>query len=187
MRITIVGKNMQVRDSIKEILEAKLMKLDKFFESDVDAKATLSHIKDLQVAEVTIFLKNGAILRAEETARDLELAIDNVMDKIVRQLRKHKTNIEKRFRKNTSIRYDALTPVELPPLSGEAEHEPEEAEIKIVRTKAFSIKPMSPEEAVLQMEMLGHNFYVYQNDHTNALNVVYKRRQGDYGLIEAQL
>lgn len=187
MRITIVGKNMQVRDSVRETLEAKLMKLDKFFESDVDAKATLSHIKDLQVAEVTIFLKNGAILRAEETARDLDLAIDSVMDKIVRQLRKHKTNIEKRFRKNASIRYDALAPVELPTLSAEAEHETEETEIKIVRTKAFSVKPMSPEEAVLQMEMLGHNFYVYQNDHTNALNVVYKRRQGDYGLIEAQI
>lgn len=187
MRITIVGKNMQVRDSVRETLEAKLMKLDKFFESDVDAKATLSHIKDLQVAEVTIFLKNGAILRAEETARELDAAIDSVMDKIVRQLRKHKTNIEKRFRKNTSIRYDALSHVELPELNQEKEAETGDAEIKIVRTKAFSVKPMSPEEAVLQMEMLGHNFYVYQNDHTSALNVVYKRRQGDYGLIEAQI
>lgn len=182
MKITVIGKNMQVRDSVKEMAEQKLEKFDKFFESDVDARVTLSHIKDQQTSEITIFLKNGVILRAEDSAADMESAVDSVIDKLLRQVRKHKTNIEKQYRKNTSIRYE-----ELPSTGEKADEEVESEEPKIVRSKRFAVKPMSPEEAVLQMEMLHHAFFVFLNQSTEEVNVVYKRKDGDFGLISPEL
>lgn len=180
MKITVVGKNMQVRDSLKELVENKLSKFRKFFESNVDARATLSHLKELQTVEITIFLKNGVILRAEDSADEMENAVDSAIDKLLRQLRKHKTNMEKQYRKNTSIRYE-----EVVDFSDFVEEESDEP--KIVRTKKFPVKPMSPEEAVLQMEMLNHAFFVFLNDKTEEVNVVYKRKGEDYGLIEPQI
>ncbi len=182
MKITVVGKNMHIRESLKEMVEEKLKKFEKFFESDVDVKVTLSHLKELQTAEITIFLKNGVILRSEGSDENMKSALDFVIDKLLRQLKKHKTNIEKQYRKNISIRYEEINDYDF-----EAEEEEESDEPKIVRSKKFPVKPMSPEEAVLQMEMLHHAFFVFLNDKTEEVNVVYKRKGGDYGIIEPQL
>ncbi len=182
MKLTVVGKNMHVSDSVKEMTEAKLKRFEKFFASDVDVRATLSHIREIQTAELTIFLKNGVILRAEDSDKDMETALDSGIEKLLRQVRKHKTNIEKQFRKNESIRYEALNEM--------VEDDEEESffadEPKIVKSKKFDLKPMSPEEAVLQMEMIGHNFFVFLNANTEEFNVVYTRKDGDYGLIETE-
>ncbi len=181
MRIEVIGKNMGVSDTIKEMTESKLSRFDKFFASDVDVRATLSHIREIQTAELTIFLKNGVILRAEDSDKDMESAIDSAIEKLLRQVKKHKTNIEKQFRKNDSIRYDAIYE--------DVEDESDSFfadEPKIVRTKKFDLKPMVPEEAVLQMEMIGHNFFVFRNANTDAINIVYTRKNGDYGLIETE-
>lgn len=182
MKLTVIGKNMSVGESLRAMTEAKLKKFEKFFESDVDVRATLSHIREIQTAELTIFLKNGVILRTEDSDRDMEAALDSGIEKLIRQLRKHKTNIEKQFRKNESIRYEAIA---------EEVQEEEESffadEPKIVRSKKFDLKPMAPEEAVLQMEMLGHNFFVFKNQNTEEFNVVYTRKNGDYGLIEVEM
>ncbi len=181
MKITVIGKNMHVSDDVKTMAESKLSKFEKFFASDVDVRATLSHIRDIQTAELTIFLKNGVILRAEDTDKDMEAAIDSGIEKLFRQVRKHKTNIEKQFRKNESIKYEFLNDI--------VEEEDESFfadEPKIVRTKKFDLKPMVPEEAVLQMEMIGHNFFVFRNANTDAINIVYTRKNGDYGLIETE-
>ncbi len=181
MKINVIGKNMHVSDSVKEMAESKLSKFEKFFASDVDVRATLSHIRDIQTAELTIFLKNGVILRAEDSAKDMEAAIDSGIEKLFRQVKKHKTNIEKQFRKNESIRYEAIVE------DLESEDESFFAdEPKIVRSKRFDLKPMVPEEAVLQMEMIGHNFFVFRNANTDEINIVYTRKNGDYGLIETE-
>ncbi|MDO4772444.1 MAG: ribosome-associated translation inhibitor RaiA [Bacillota bacterium] len=182
MRVTVVGKNMSVGESLKNMTEKKLERFEKFFESDVEVRATLSHIREIQTAELTIFLKNGVILRSEDSAQDMEAALDSGIEKLIRQVRKHKTNMEKQFRKNTSIRYEALAEEAVDEKESFFADEP-----KIVRSKKFDLKPMAPEEAVLQMEMLGHNFFVFQNAETEQFNIVYTRKKGDYGLIEVEV
>lgn len=182
MKIIISGKNLQVGADLKEMVNDKLAKLDKFFHSEVEAIVTLSHIKAKNVVEVTIPLKNGVVLRAEEIDTTMENAIDVVVDRITRQLRKHKTNIEKKFRKSDSIRFDMI-----PEYVYDEHDEEDTSEIKIVKSKRFSVKPMNAEEAVLKMNMLNHDFYVFLNAETDDLNVVYRRKSGQYGLIEPYL
>lgn len=121
-------------------------------------------------------LKHGVIFRAEETSDDLYTSVDLVMDKLMKQMRKHKTKIEKRYHKHESIRV-----ADIP------EYEGTRSESKIVKNKSFPIKPMDPEEAVLQMEMLNHDFFVFMNGDTDEVNVVYIRKDGNYGLIEPTL
>lgn len=173
MKVIISGKNLQVRDDIKELIVDKLSKFDRYFNSDVEAFATFSHIKDQQVVEVTIPLKNGVILRAEEISETMPNSIDRVVDRLNKQLRKHKTALDKRYRKHDTIRF---------------EHIPDMEEItetsKIVKEKKFPVKPMDPEEAVLQMQMLNHDFFVFLNANTEEVNVVYNRKNGQFGLIE---
>lgn len=173
MRIIVSGKNINVRPSTREYIEEKLEKFDKYFKSEVDAKVTLGVAKDRHTVEVTMPLKNGVIFRAEETSDDLLSSVDLVIDKLSNQMRKHKTKIEKRYHKHDTVRVASIPT-----------YEGEEEESKIVRTKAFPIKPMDPEEAVLQMEMLGHDFFVFRNGDTEEVNVVYIRKDGHYGLIE---
>lgn len=173
MRVTVSGKNISVRPSIREYIEGKLGKFDKYFKSDVDIKVTLGVEKDRQTVEITMPLKHGVTFRAEETSEDMYSSIDMVMDKLTKQMRKHKTKIERRYHKHESIKV-ADIPV----------YEEEIEESKIVRTKSFPIKPMDPEEAVLQMEMLNHGFFVFTNCDTEEVNVVYIRKDGNYGLIE---
>lgn len=172
MRIIISGKNVDVTDGIRNALESKLQKLDKYFDPSTEVTATLSVEKDRHILEVTIPI-NGAILRAEEVTDDMYYTMDKVMDKLERQIRKHRTKIERKMKKG-SFKYN-------PPI---ARQEEQEKEPKVVRTKRFPMKPMPMEEALLQMELLGHNFFVFQNGDTDEVNVVYKRKDGNYGLIE---
>jgi len=173
MKVIINGKNIRVRDSIRNMLESKLQKFDKMFRGDIEAYATVSVEKNRHIVEITIPLKNSVIFRAEESTEDLYASIDLAIDKLAKQMRKHKSKIEKRFQGSESIRFEAIEAIE-----------PEEDVKKLVRAKRFSIKPMDPEEAVLQMEMLGHDFFVFRNGDTDEVNVVYMRKDGNYGLIE---
>jgi len=173
MRVIVSGKNISVRPSIREYIEGKLDKFDKYFNSDVDVKVTLGVERNRHTVEITMPLKHGVTFRAEETSEDMYSSIDMVMDKLTKQMRKHKTKIEKRYHKHASIKTAAI-----PDYEGETEDK------QIVRTKTFPIKPMDPEEAVLQMEMLNHDFFVFLNGDTDEVNVVYIRKDGNYGLIE---
>lgn len=174
MRIIVSGKNMDITDALRAMAESKLERLNKLFGSEVDAQVTMSVERNRQIVEITIPLKNGVILRAEEATGDMYISIDKSIDKLHKQLEKHKTRIEKQYRGHDSIRLENIPDVE----------ETEQDEFRIVRTKRFPVKPMDPEEAVLQMELLGHAFFVFANSDSEEVNVVYKRKDGNYGLIE---
>jgi putative sigma-54 modulation protein len=179
MKITVSGKNMEITDALRGAAEEKLSKLDRYFNPNVEAHVTFrveknkSVQKAKQVIEVTIPF-NGVILRGEEATDDMYKSIDLVIDILERQIRKQRTKLEKRNYGNDSLRYQYIP----------APEEEESEEIKIVKTKRFAVKPMSTEEAILQMELLGHNFYVFRDSDSEDVNVVYKRKDGNYGLIE---
>lgn len=179
MKIVIHGRNIQVTDALEESVCKKLSKLDKYFSQELEAHVTLGVEKNNQIIEVTI-LVNGMHLRAQERNADLYIAIDSVVDKIYKQIRKQKTKLLRKYHenkelKNSSILFDNI----------EVDEDDEEID-KIVKTKKFPIKPMFRDEAILQMEMMGHDFYVFINAETNVVNVLYKRSSGNYGLIEAE-
>ena len=175
MKVTVVAKNIQLTPALKESVEKKISKLDRYFEPEVQARATLSVQKNRQIVEVTIPF-NGVILRGEESTEDMYKSIDLVEDKLERQIRKQKTKLQRR-NSGGSLRYPSFNPKEVEEIL-------EEDENKIVKTKNFNVKPMSSEEAILQMELLGHNFFVYEDSDTNKFSVMYKRKDGNYGLIE---
>lgn len=181
MKVEFLGKNMQVSDQMKERVEEKLGKYNKYFQNEVMATVSFSHVRTQQIVEITIPLKNDALLRVEETSHDMNTSIDKAVDKLDRQIRKHKTAMRQRYVKNESIRYEYV-----PDVVHEDDHE-QEQDVKIVRTKNFPIKPMDAEEAVMQMRLLGHSFYVFQNAETEEVNVVYQRKNGGFGLIEPTL
>lgn len=178
MNITVSGKNgMTVTDGLRDAVIKKVSKLSKYFPEDTEVRTVLSVQKNNHIAEITIPFK-GIIFRAEEVSDDMYVSIDRVVDKIEKQILKHKAKLKNRFGSNESIRF------EIPPAYEEAKGEEEEGSFEIVKTKRFPIKPMSPEEAILQMNLLGHNFFVFTNADTDTINVVYKRKDGKYGLIE---
>ncbi|OJV62424.1 MAG: ribosomal subunit interface protein [Clostridiales bacterium 38-18] len=176
MKVNVTGRNLVITDAIREQVEKKLSKFDKMFNSDIEASATFSVQKNKHIVEVTIPLKNGALFRAEAISDDMYMSIDEAIDRISKQMKKHKTKLEKRFHSNDSIRFEEI-PDTVEPI----------VESSIVKTKRFGVKPMGPEEAVLQMELLGHDFFVFLNGDTEEINVVYKRKDGDFGLIEPYL
>lgn len=177
MKIVMYGKQFDISENVKGIIEKKLSKLDKFFNDDAQAKVTLSVQKSgLHTVEVTIF-SNGMLYRAEESAPDLKNSLDRDITIIERQIRKNKTRLERRLRDTA---FDA------PPADAEVVPEEEEKSFNIVRHKRYTVKPMSPEEAILQMNLLGHSFFVFQNAETDEINLVYKRNEKDYGLIELE-
>ncbi|NLZ47245.1 MAG: ribosome-associated translation inhibitor RaiA [Clostridiales bacterium] len=176
MNIIVSAKNMELTQALKATVEKKLSKLEKYFNPNVEVQATLNVQKNRQIIEVTIPF-NGVILRAEEENEDMYASIDLVVDKLERQIRKVKTRLARRQAG------DALKFQYIPDLTGS---EKEAEEPKIVKTKRFAMKPMSSEEAVLQMEMLGHNFFVYENADSGDVNVVYRRKDGNFGLIEPE-
>lgn len=151
--------------------------MDKFFDSEQEAFVTLSVQKARKIIEVTIRF-NGVLLRSEEANSDMYAAIDIVSDKLERQIVKHKSRLERKYHSNVPLKYQNIPIYEY---SADEVKEP-----KIVKTKKFAIKPMSSEEAVLQMDLLGHDFFVYSNADTGDVNVVYKRKDGNYGLIEPE-
>ena len=171
MKITVSGKQMTVRPSLRDLTEKKLSKFDRFFDEGSEASVVYSCRHDLQYIEITI-RQGGTIFRSEEGADTFQNAIDRAMDALERQMRKNKTRLEKRLRTGAFVG----VPVD------EAE---EEHEFRI-RTKTFPIKPMSVEEAILQMELLGHQFYMFRDAETEEPCVVYRRKDGDYGLIVAE-
>ena len=178
MKIKIFGKNIEVTEGIRSAVEEKIGKLDKYFAGETRVDVTLSVNKNEQKVEVTIPVK-GRIIRAEEISDDMYVSIDMVEETIERQLVKYKNKI---IDKKKSIK-EAFTETYI-----EADYEDEdEDQIKIKKTKRYGIKPMDPEEACVEMELLGHNFFVFLNAETEEVNVVYKRKGNTYGLIEPEL
>lgn len=177
MKVNITGKNMEVTDALRNVTYKKLGKLDKYFDKDVIADVTFSVEKSRQIIEVTIDLP-GTILRAEESTDDMYTSVDRAVDILERQVRKYKTKLQKRYQNNNTIRFENIQPL---PQGNEKEMKP-----RIVRTKRFAMKPMHEEEALLQMELLGHSFFMFMNAETDEVNVVYKRKDGNYGLIEPE-
>ena len=178
MRIIVSGKNMNVTDALRERVIKKLSKFEKFFGPGTEVHATLSVERNRQIIEVTIPF-NGVILRAEEVTEDMYTSLDNVIEKLERQMRRQKTKLEKRHREG-NIKFEDWA------FHGTEKEEEEGEEAKLVRTKRFTIKPMPAEEAVMQMELLGHSFFVFSNAETEEVNVVYRRKDGNYGLIEPE-
>ncbi|MDW8800680.1 ribosome-associated translation inhibitor RaiA [Clostridium sp. A1-XYC3] len=177
MNITVSGKNIEITPALRNVVEKKVSKLEKYFKPHIEAHATLSVEKNRQIIEITIHF-GGIILRAEEVHDDMYAAIDIAVDKLEGQLRKQKTKLEKKYRED-SVRF-------LQPIPDDAEDTDDSDEPRIVKTKRFAVKPMSAEEAVLQMELIGHSFFVYQDAESEEVNVVYKRKDGNYGLIEPE-
>jgi putative sigma-54 modulation protein len=179
MELTITGKNMQISDRIREYVEKKASRLDRYLNNIDEASLELTRssaksAEDRHIAQLTVRVR-GSILRAEERAADVFTAFDAVLDKMYRQIVRYKTRRRARGR----AQEDEL----MPPLE---EYE-EEAPREIVRTKRFLVLPMDEEEAVEQMELLGHDFFLFLNTGTGKLNIIYRRRDGDYGLIEPEL
>lgn len=178
MKITITGKQIGLTEALKARVEDRFSKLDRYFYKDTEAFVTLSVQREEQIVEATIH-SGSLILRVEESTKDMYMSIDNAVDILERQLRKNKTRLEKRMKKEyvENVAFDKI--LEYPADSAEPTDD-----LKIVRTKKIESKPMTPEEAVLQMDLIGHNFFIFTNGETGGTNVVYRRKKGDYGLIE---
>ena len=174
MKFIISGKNIEVTEGLRKAINEKLGKLERYFTPETEIHVTLSVEKERQKIEVTIPVK-GNIIRSEQVSNDMYVSIDLVEEVIERQLRKYKTKIVNKqqgtgnFQK-TFVEDDFI----------------EDEDVKIIRTKRFGIKPMYPEDACVQMELLGHNFFVFRNAETDEVNVVYKRKGNTYGLIEPE-
>ena len=176
MKFIILGKNINVTEGLKAAVEDKIGKLEKYFNPDTEVHVTLSVEKDRQKIEVTIPVK-GNIIRSEQVSNDMYVSIDLVEEIIERQLKKYKGRLaDHDMGAAGSFKKDFL----------ENDYADDD-EIKIVRTKKFDIKPMYPEDACVQMELLGHSFFVFVNAETEQVSVVYKRKGGSYGLIEADI
>ena len=171
MRITITGRNLDITPGLREAVEDKLGKLEKYFTPDTDVIVTLSVEKERQKIEVTIPVK-GNIIRSEQVSNDMYVSIDLVEEVIERQLKKYKNKIIDAKQGSSHFQPEFIE-----------KEAPEDDEIRIIRTKRFGMKP---EDACVQMELLGHNFFVFQNAETDEVNVVYKRKGNTYGLIEPE-
>lgn len=175
MKVTVIGKNIELTQALKEIVQKKISKLEKYFDVEVEAKATLSVQRNRQIIEVTIPF-NGAILRGEESTENMYKSIDLVEDKLERQIIKQKTRLSRK--NNVSLKFASVNNDKLESIEDEG---------SLVKVKKFAVKPMDSEEAILQMDLLGHSFFVYQDAESSKVNVVYKRKDGNYGLLEPEL
>ena len=182
MNMIISGKQMDLTDGIKHAIEEKLGRLDFYLHPETDVKVTVSAKKARQKVEVTIFPINGPIIRAEDIEENLYAAIDIVYDKLNIQLRKYKKRLQDRHKSNESIRFDAIEDIQDNDYSSDEDN----LDTTIKRTKKFGVKPMSPEEAALQMDLLEHDFYMFKNSESNDISIVYRRKNGGYGLIESE-
>ena len=174
MKFVIVCKNIEVTPGLRSAVEDKIGKLEKYFTSETEAHVTLSVEKERQKIEVTIPVK-GSIIRSEQVSNDMYVSIDLVEEIIERQLKKYKNKLVDQKQSAGFFKQEFI----------DKEYMDEE-EIKIIRSKKFDIKPMYPEDACIQMELLGHNFFVFCNAETDQINVVYKRKGNTYGLIEPE-
>jgi len=184
MKYNIRGQRMEVTDALREYVEKKLSRLERYFEAppQSDVHVTLAVTKGQHAVEVTIPL-TGVMLRAEEKREDMYASIDCVVDKLERQIRKHKTKVNRKFRQAGEAK--GLFKEEAGYGGAATATLQDEDEWQVIRTKRFNLKPMDVEEAILQMNMVGHNFYLFANSDTKEVNVVYRRNDGRYGLIES--
>ena len=174
MKFIIIGRNIDITEGLKSAVQEKLGKLERYFTPETEIHVTLSVEKDRQKIEVTTPAK-GNIIRSEQVSSDMYVSIDLVEEVIERQLRKYKTKIVNQQQAGGNFQKEFVEDEFL-----------EDEEVNIIRTKKFGIKPMYPEDACVQMELLGHNFYVFRNAETDEVNVVYKRKGNTYGLIEPE-
>ncbi|GGK24022.1 ribosomal subunit interface protein [Caldalkalibacillus thermarum] len=184
MKFNIRGENIEVTPALRDYVEKKVGRLERYFNEDItsDVYVTLKVTRDEHSVEVTIPMPK-LLLRAEEKSLDMYASIDLVVEKLERQIRKYKTKINRKFRQDGSVKQLFQE------VNGQAEETHEEEtddKIEIVRTKRFNLKPMDAEEAVLQMDLLGHNFFVFSDAETQKVSVVYKRKDGRYGLIQPE-
>lgn len=173
MKFTIIGKNIDVTPGLRTAVEEKIGKLEKYFKPDTEVKVTLAVEKDRQKIEVTIPVK-GTTIRSEQSSNDMYVSIDLVQEIIERQMKKYKNKLIEREQEGGFLLEEAF------------DSEEDDEEIKLVKTKRFGIKPMFPEDACIEMELLGHDFFVFKNAETDEVNVVYKRKGNTYGLIEPE-
>lgn len=181
MQVIVKGTNVKVDPRLKEHSQKRMEKLTRFFSKFDEAKVTCRAERNWQIADVTL-QAGGLVFRCEERSDTLFNSIDQATDKLERQLKKYRKKVNSRLRKEDSS-LTAVIDEQVSAASQEAEEEPQHA---IVRRKRFPLKPMSPDEAVMQMELLHHDFYVFSNPETEQINVLYRRKEGDYGLIEPE-
>lgn len=174
MNLVISGKNLDITEGLRSAVEEKIAKLERYFNESTEVHVTLSTEKNRQKIEITIPMK-GSIIRAEEVSSDMYVSIDLVEEVIERQLRKYKNKLIDKAQNAAHLNQAFI----------EEDIEDDE-EINIIRSKKFAMKPMDPEEACVQMELLGHSFFVFRNSETDEVNVVYKRKGNTYGLIEPE-
>ena len=174
MNLVISGKNLDITEGLRSAVEEKIGKLERYFTDSTEVHVTLSTEKKKKKIEITIPMK-GSIIRAEEVSSDMYVSIDLVEEVIERQLRKYKNKLIDKEQNAVHLNQEFID-----------EDAYEEEEIQIIRSKKFAMKPMDPEEACVQMELLGHNFFVFRNSETEEVNVVYKRKGNTYGLIEPE-
>ncbi len=174
MDINVIGRTIKVSEALKNRAENKLAKLSKFFGDDASVTVALSTARDKSIVEATIFYK-GMIYRAQHSGYDMYASIDRVVEILERQIRKNRTRLEKRLYESAFAPAPDFDPSDVA-----------EEEYEIVKSKKFTIKPMSVDEAILQMNMLGHQFFVFKSDETGKAAVIYKRNNGGYGLIETE-
>lgn len=179
MKFMIRGKNTEITDALRNYVEEKVGKIERYFdkeEAEIEARVSLDVESEGHIVEVTMFV-DGLILRGEEKTYDMYASIDGVVDKLERQVRKYKTKINRKLRKEKEEFKKKV-------IESRQQDDEEEEGPNIVKTKRFDVKPMMVEEAVMQMDLLDHDFFVFSNAETEEVNVVYRRRDGDYGLIE---
>ncbi len=174
MDIKITGKNYKISDRLEKKIEDKFSRLGKYFNEDATAHVVLSKFKDRTKLEATINVKHG-IFRVEEISDNVYEALDIAVDKLANQMSKFKGKLAARYKENKALKFEFIPDIE---------DDYRDEDIVIAKTKKFELMPMRAEEAVLQMEMLGHNFYVYYDPDSDTTNIVYKRKGGAYGLIE---
>ena len=174
MKVTVVGRKVNLRNNFKELAAKKLSRFDRIFDEDAEAIVTVTVERNRQTVEITI-KQRGRLYRAESTDLEMNDALDQVISALGRQIRKNKTKLERELHSSGISQF--IEEYYNSP-------EPETEEDKVVRTKRFSVKPLSVEEAILQMNMLGHQFFMFRDADSNEINVVYKRKDGNYGLLE---
>ena len=174
MRLIVTGKGMEISKYLEGLVEKKASKLERYFRPETDVYVTLSIEKSRHIAEVTVPF-DGVVLRTEEVSGDMYGSIDAALKKLERQIRRHRTKLEKRLHDGAFAQEPVYEMEDM-----------EEDDAVIVRRKTFPLKPMDVEEAQMQMELLGHSFFVFSNSETGDVNVLYKRKDGDLGLIEPE-
>ncbi len=174
MKTVFTGRKVNLRDNFKDLAEKKLSKFDKLFDGNASAAVTVTVEKNRQTVEVTI-RHDSMVYRAESTMEEMNEALDKVIEALAKQFRKHKAKLAKKLRKDSLENY--LSNYDI------SSEDSAEEKYEVVRVKNFPVKPLDVEEAILQMNMIGHQFYMFRNQNNGEINVVYKRKNGDYGLL----